>query len=132
MLVMILFMNTVSNVSIAILMADLQGDIAGFLISTFTIVVVSEIVPQTIGNRFPIALSHYLKYFMWFYFIVTSPVSFLIGGILQKVLGDGGGNLLKKSEMKKLFEHQESQKILKASERKILIAALELKNRTIA
>lgn len=45
MLVMILFMNTVSNVSIAILMADLQGDIAGFLISTFTIVVASEIVP---------------------------------------------------------------------------------------
>lgn len=77
-------------------------------------------------------MSHYLKYFMWFYFIITSPVSFLIGGILLKVLGDGGGTLLKKSEMKKLFEHQESQKILKASERKILIAALELKNRTIA
>lgn len=69
---------------------------------------------------------------MWFYFIILSPFAYPVGVVLDKIFGEEEGNLMSKSHMKKLFEHYERQNILKASERKILIAALDLKNRTVA
>ena len=58
-------------------------------------------------------------------------MTYPLAAILDKVLGEEVGTLLSKSRMKKLFEHYEKAKLLKPSERKILSAALELKERTV-
>jgi CBS domain containing-hemolysin-like protein len=47
------------------------------------------------------------------------------------VLGEDGGTFMNKSQMKKLFEQYEKDKMLNPAERKILSAALELKTKSI-
>ena len=60
-------------------------------------------------------------------YIVTFPIS----AIIDKLIGEDGGTFLSKSQMKKLFEHYEREKMLNPGERKMLSAALELKTKTI-
>lgn len=130
-LVLILFMLAGLNSAISILMADIEGSLSGFLLSTALIVVFGEILPQVLMNRYPILLSYYSRYILYFYFAVTFIFSYPLGVVINKILGEDEGNLLSKSRMKKLFEKYEQQNVLQASERKILSAALELKNKTV-
>ena len=58
-------------------------------------------------------------------------MTFPIAAILDKILGDEAGTFLSKSQMKKLFQHYEGQKLLKPSERRMLSAALELKEKKV-
>lgn len=72
---------------------------------------------------------------MWLLYIcvfITFPVSFPVSAILDKVLGEDAGNVYNKSKMKRLFEIYEKEKLLDPSERRILTAALELHDTTIA
>jgi metal transporter CNNM len=123
-LVVVLFMIAIMNASISILMADIEGNISGFFMSTALIVIIAEIIPQTLVNRYPILISYHSRYIMWFYFIVLSPFAYPVGIVLDRIFGEEEGSLMTKSNMKKLFENFEKQNILKASERKILISAL--------
>ena len=68
---------------------------------------------------------------MYFYFVLTFLFVYPVGIILDKIFGEEEGNLLSKSRMKKLFQKYEQQNVLKASERKILSAALELKSKKV-
>ena len=92
----------------------------------------SEILPQTIVNRYPIIVGYYTIYVMWFYIVVVSPIAYPFGKVLKMILGEDTGNVMSKSHMKKLFESYSRQNILRSSESKILIAALDLKNRSVA
>jgi len=60
-------------------------------------------------------------------YILTFPIS----AIIDKLIGEDGGTFLSKSQMKKLFEQYEREKMLNPGERKMLSAALELKTKTI-
>ena len=106
-LVMILFMIAICNSAVSILMADIEGNISGFLLSTSLIVIFAEIIPQTLVNRYPIIIGYYTRYFMWFYFIILSPFAYPVGVVLDRIFGEEEGNLMSKSHMKKLFEHYE-------------------------
>ena len=63
---------------------------------------------------------------LWIFVIITFPISFPISAILDKILGNDGGNVYNKNKMKRLFEMYEKEKLLDPSERKILTAALDL------
>jgi metal transporter CNNM len=60
-------------------------------------------------------------------FILTFPIS----AIIDKIIGEDGGTYLSKSQMKKLFQQYEKDKMLQPGERKMLSAALELKTKII-
>ena len=130
-LVMVLLMIAMLNSTISVLMADIEGSISGFLLSTTLIVVFAEIIPQTLVNRYPILIGYYSRYIMYFYFCITFLFVYPVGVVLDRIFGEEEGNLLSKSRMKKLFEKYEKQNVLKPSERKILQAALELKSKTV-
>jgi metal transporter CNNM len=51
---------------------------------------------------------------------LTCPVSYPISAILDKVLGEEVGNVLSKSQMKRMFEMLEGENVIKSSERKII------------
>ena len=57
---------------------------------------------------------------------LTCIVAYPIAAILDKILGDEVGANMTKGMMKKTFFNLERQKIIDPSERKFLIAALEL------
>jgi len=60
-------------------------------------------------------------------FILTFPIS----AVIDKIIGEEGGTYLSKSQMKKLFQQYEKDKMLQPGERKMLSAALELKTKII-
>jgi metal transporter CNNM len=63
---------------------------------------------------------------------LTCPISYPISAILDKVLGEEVGNVLSKSQMKRMFEMLEGENVIKSSERKIIQAALDLQEKTAA
>lgn len=74
------------------------------------------------------ALSRFLLYPMYYLlFILTFPIS----AVIDKIIGEEGGTYLSKSQMKKLFQQYEKDKMLQPGERKMLSAALELKTKII-
>jgi metal transporter CNNM len=102
-LVMILFMVSILNTAISILMADIEGSLSGFLISTTLIVIFAEILPQVLVNRWTVVICYYSRYIMYFYFALTFIFVYPAGIILDKIFGEDEGFLLSKSRMKKLF-----------------------------
>ncbi len=52
----LLFGNVAVNAYLSILMADLTNGIAGFLISTFLIVIIGEIIPQAACSRYALTV----------------------------------------------------------------------------
>lgn len=68
---------------------------------------------------------------MWFFYYASFIVTYPIGAILDKILGEEAGNTLSKNQMKRMFEQYEKQSLIKPQERKILSAVLELKTKTI-
>jgi len=51
---------------------------------------------------------------------LTCPISYPISAILDKALGEEVGNVLSKSQMKRMFEMLEGENVIKSSERKII------------
>ena len=122
----ILLGNVAVNSLLSILSADIVGQGAGFFISTGLIVVFGEIVPQAICTRHGLAAGAYLSWLLWITMGLTCIVSYPIAAILDKILGDEVGANMTKGMMKKTFINLEKQKIIDPSERKFLVAALEL------
>lgn len=132
MLVTILLGCVISNTAISVLMADIEGSISGFLISTTIVVIFGEIFPQSLCNRYGLSIGTYCRGIMYVFFYSLFIVTYPLAAILDKVLGEEVGTFLSKSRMKKLFEHYEKQQLLKPFERKMLSAALELKEKTVS
>jgi len=61
---------------------------------------------------------------------LTFPCSFPLAAILDKVLGEEVGNILSKSQMKRMFEMLEAENVIKSGERKIIQAALDLQEKS--
>jgi len=57
---------------------------------------------------------------------LSAVITFPFSAILDKMFGEEIGNVYTKSKMKRLFEQYEKDKLLNPSERRILVAALEM------
>lgn len=100
----ILFGTSGTNALISIFMAEIEGNISGFLISTTIIMLFGEIFPQALANKYSLIITSYLRFLMWFFYYATFIVAYPIGAILDKILGDEMGNVLNKNQMKRMFE----------------------------
>jgi metal transporter CNNM len=63
--------------------------------------------------------------------LVTILLGVAISNSAISIFGEEGGTYLSKSQMKKLFQQYEKDKMLQPGERKMLSAALELKTKII-
>ncbi len=130
-LVTVLLGCVITNTSISILLAEAEGNLSGFFISTVLTMLFGEIIPQALCNRFGLLIGAYSRFILYFFYYTLYIATYPIAAVIDRVLGDDEGNFLSKSRMKKLFEQYEKEKMLNPSERKILSAALELKTKTI-
>ena len=112
-------------------MADITSGLVGFLSSTFLIVIFGEIVPQAVCSRYGLLSGYALAWLLWILIFLTFLISFPIAAILDKVLGEEVGASYTKNQLKKFFKLQEQGGSVKASERKILTAALELGRKNV-
>ena len=109
MIITILFGTVLSNTLVSILMADIEGSINGFLLSTAIITIFGEIIPQTFANKYGLQISTYTRWLLYFTYYATFVFSYPIAAILDKFLGEEAGHVLTKSRMKKLFETYEKK-----------------------
>ena len=91
MLTTILLGVTLANSLFSIIMAEIEGNLSGFLISTSVIMIFGEILPQTIGNRFGLQISYGLRFFVYIVYYALFIATYPIGAILDKVLGEEAG-----------------------------------------
>jgi len=122
----ILLGNVSVNSALSILMGDLTSGLMGLIISTAVITIFGEIIPQALCSRYALWVGAHTTWLIYFFMLVTFPISFPISAILDKTLGEEIGNVYSKSQMKNMFEMLEHEKVIKSSERKIIQAALDL------
>ena len=101
---MIQLMITASNTIIAILFAELIGDLYGFIVSTMCIVIFGEIIPQAYGTKNGMSYGARMIYFAYFWLIATFIFNYPLGKALDFILKEDIGNILSESQMKKLFK----------------------------
>ena len=117
------------NSALSILMADITTGIIGLVVSTFIIVILGEIVPQSVCNRYGLVIGATLMPLMYVFIALFFVIAFPVSLLLTKVLGEEEVDLYSKTKMKKLFELYEKEKLLNPSEKRILIAALEISDK---
>ena len=108
------------NSALSILMGDMTGGLAGLLISTSAITLFGEIIPQALCSRHALTVGAMSTWYIKIFLVLTFPISFPISAMLDSILGDEVKNVISKSQMKRMFEMLENEKVIKSSERKII------------
>ena len=93
----ILLGNVTVNSALAIFMGDLTSGLMGLILSTAIITIFGEIVPQAVCSRYALVVGAHTTYLVWFFVFLTSPISFPISAVLDKILGEEIGNILTKN-----------------------------------
>ena len=96
--------NVAVNALLSILMADISGGLIGFLVSTISIVIFGEIIPQAACSRYALQIGCRTVPLVKFIMILFWPISAPIAYCLDKILGHELGTTYSKAEMRKLLE----------------------------
>mmetsp|Transcript_72899 Transcript_72899/g.170768 ORF Transcript_72899/g.170768 Transcript_72899/m.170768 type:complete len:543 (-) Transcript_72899:48-1676(-) len=128
----ILLGNTAVNALMAQLMADYAGGFVGFLLTTAIIVILCEIVPQSVCTRHGLFLgaagSPIIKLAMVIFYPITKPYA-----IVLDLLFPQRENLLDRSQLQALVEYQKSAApgMLVEGQAEMLIGALGMTQKTV-
>ncbi|KAI8322383.1 DUF21-domain-containing protein [Martensiomyces pterosporus] len=102
-LVTLLLGNTVINETLPIVMDSiLGGGVMAVLVSTASIVVFGEIIPQSLCARYGLAIGAFFAYPVRILQYLLSPLGYPIALLLDYILGADHGITYKKAELKEL------------------------------
>ncbi|EED95454.1 predicted protein, partial [Thalassiosira pseudonana CCMP1335] len=96
--------NVGVNSLLSILMADLTSGLVGFLASTFSIVILGEIIPQAVCSRFPLQVGEKTVPLVRVFILLLCVIAYPMAFILNKIMGHEIGTTYSASEMAKLIE----------------------------
>ncbi|KAJ1820951.1 hypothetical protein LPJ60_002916 [Coemansia sp. RSA 2675] len=128
-LVTLLLGNTVINESLPIVMDSiLGGGVMAVLVSTASIVLFGEIIPQSLCARFGLAIGAFFAYPVRVLQYLLAPIGYPIAMLLDYVLGADHGIIYQKAELKELVSLSDTAHggNLSADEITIIRGALEL------
>ncbi|THV04192.1 DUF21-domain-containing protein [Dendrothele bispora CBS 962.96] len=127
-LVVLLLANVIVNESLPVFLdTAIGGGMAAIVISTVTIVIFGEIIPQAVSVRYGLSIgakcAPLVLSLMW----ILAPVAYPIAKLLDWVLGVHGTQTYKKRELKSFLGfHVTGEEPLREEEVKILGGVLEL------
>ena len=98
-LCVILLGNVSVNSLLAILMADMTTGLIGFLISTFGITILGEIIPQSICQRIGLAVGSKTLFLTKFYMVVLFPIAYPISLVIELIFGAEHQTFLNKMQV---------------------------------
>jgi len=96
--------NVAVNALLSILIADVAGGIAGFLVSTAVIVVFGEIIPQAACSRYALQIGSRAVPVVKGIMFLLLPLAVPLGWALDKLLGQELGTTYSNAELTKLLE----------------------------
>ena len=130
--------NTLVNSLIAILMADLTDGFVGLALSTISIVVFGEIVPQAACSRHGLYIGANTVWLVKIFIVLTYIIAWPISILLDRVLGRDIGQVFSAAELHKLIRvHVENpdaqlESGLNKEDGNLLTGALEYKDKKVA
>jgi CBS domain containing-hemolysin-like protein len=118
----ILLSNVAANSLVTVFLGDLLANgWQTFIISTLTLCLIGEIVPQALFNRHGFILAAKSIYFIRFLLFITLPFSYPIGLALDAALGDEAGSAYTRKQIRYLIELQYEKGNLKLHETELNI-----------
>ncbi|CAF0719182.1 unnamed protein product [Brachionus calyciflorus] len=118
----ILLGNVLVNSVSTLLLGDMLSGIYAAFGSTILIVIFGEIIPQAACSKHGLAVGAYTRYIMFFFMIITSPLSFPLSIILDKVLGQEITATYSREKIREVMNVVEG---LDDKEKKIISGALD-------
>jgi len=129
----ILLGNTAVNAVMAVFLGNIAGGLMGWLISTVIIVVMCEIVPQSVCTRHGLFLgalgAPIIVVTMWVFYPFTKPYAIVLDYLFPQ-----RENMLDRSQLRALVEYQKSAQpnMLANGQAEMLIGALGFAERPAA
>ncbi|TMW60487.1 hypothetical protein Poli38472_000529 [Pythium oligandrum] len=124
--------NIAVNSLLSILMADLTSGLVGFILSTVTIVVCGEIIPQAVFARHALSVGARLiplvNVILMLFYAFARPVAI----VLDYFLGADVGTIFSKRELQKLLEIHVRQQMLKPHEGHIVRGAMNYHQKRVS
>jgi metal transporter CNNM len=130
--------NTTVNALVAILMADLTDGLVGLLLSTFSIVVFGEIIPQAACSRHGLYIGANTVWLVKIFIVLMYVIAWPISMLLDRVLGRDIGQVFSADELHKLIrihvENPDAQEEsgLNKDDGNLLTGALEYKDKKVS
>ncbi|XP_038615082.1 metal transporter CNNM4 [Tachyglossus aculeatus] len=124
--------NVLVNASLTALLDGLAGSgLAAVLASTLAIVVFGEIVPQALCSRHGLAVGANTLGLTKLFMLLTFPLSFPIGKLLDRLLGQEIGTVYNREKLLEMLRVTEPYNDLGREELDMIRGALELRTKTV-
>ncbi|XP_047128854.1 metal transporter CNNM4 [Hydra vulgaris] len=123
--------NTLVNSTFTIILDSVTSGIVAVVGSTLGIVLLGEIIPQSICSRYGLAVGAYTIYLTKLFMIITFPVSYPISKILDRILGKELGNVYNKQQLLEMLKLQHEYDDLEQDEVGIISGALKYREKKV-
>lgn len=123
--------NVLVNSTLTILLDTLFGGLIAVIGSTAGIVVMGEIIPQAICQRFGLVVGAKTLFITKIFMVLTCPLSWPISKILDKVLGDELGTFYRREQLKELVRLTQDHHGIIGDEFKMISGVLDIKDKQV-
>lgn len=124
----ILLGNVMVNAVSTLILGDMLSGVYAAFGSTILIVIFGEIIPQSACSKHGLAVGAYTRYIMYFFMGLTSPLSFPLSIVLDKVLGQEVTAAYSRDKLREVMNVVEG---LDDKEKKLISGALNFNNKKI-
>lgn len=123
--------NVLVNSTLTIFMDNLTSGVFAIIVSTLSIVIFGEIIPQALCSRHGLAVGARTIYVTYIFMIITLPLSLPISWLLDYILGEEIGNVYDRERLMEYIRVTKDYNRLEVDEMNIISGALRFKNITV-
>jgi len=123
----LLLSNVAVNSTLTVILEDLTSGLIAVIGSTLAIVILGEIVPQSLCARHGLAIGAKTIYVTYAFMILTFPLSYPISYLLDHFLGEEKGNVYDRERLMEFIKITGHHTQLDSDEVAIISGALKLK-----